>query len=81
MTVVSQRRSAPAVLDLPAEPLVELGADDRVAIRALLVEVLRAVVHARRGTIVEHPEALLDDVTLERRFVAEIGMIFSSVSE
>jgi hypothetical protein len=58
---------------LRREPLVELRADDRVAVVRRLVVVVAAVMRADEARVVEHPHALLDDVALQRRVVAEIG--------
>ncbi len=59
------------LLDLAGEPFVELGADDGVAVRPFLVEIVGAVMQADMRPIVHHPEALLDDVALERGVLAE----------
>ena len=54
------------------EPAVELRADDGVAVALLLVEVVVAVMHAGMGGVRHQPEALLDQVALQRRLVAEV---------
>jgi hypothetical protein len=58
---------------LAREPLVELGADDGVAVVGRLVVVVAAVVGADEAVVVHHPDALLDDVALQRGILAEVG--------
>ena len=57
---------------LGREPFVELRADDGVAVGALLVEIVGAIVQPDMGAVVHHPEALLDQMTFERRILAEV---------
>ncbi len=59
-------------LHLARKPFVELGANDGVAVGALLVEVLGAVVQPDMGLVVHHPETLLDQMTLQRRVFPEV---------
>ena len=59
-------------LHLAGEPFVELRADDGVAVRLLFVEVVRAIMQPGMRLLVHHPEPLLDQMTLERRILAEI---------
>ena len=59
--------------DLAREPLVELRADDRVAVGARLVEGVGAIMDAGVGVLAHHPEALLDQMPFERRILTEVG--------
>ena len=54
------------------EPFVELRANDRVAVRALLVKFVGSIVQPSVGVVVHHPEALLDQMALQWRVFAEI---------
>jgi hypothetical protein len=58
---------------LARKPLVELRADDRVAVGPRLVEGVRAIMHAGMGVLAHHPEPLFDQMALERRVLAEVG--------
>jgi hypothetical protein len=60
-------------LHLRREPLVELGADDGVAVVGGLVVVVGAEVGADEGFVVQYPHALLDDVALQGGVVPEVG--------
>jgi hypothetical protein len=65
-------RQRAGVLHFLREPLVELRANDRVAVVRRRIECLRAVGRSDVGIVVEHPHALLDQMALERRIVAKI---------
>ena len=67
----AEQRAA-GLADPPAEPLVELRAEYGVAIGPLFVEVLGTVMHPHVRGIVKHPEALLDNVPLQRSVFAEV---------
>ena len=56
----------------PGEPAVELRADDGVAVGLFLVEVVVPVMHAGMGGVGHQPEALFDQMALQRRLDAEI---------
>ena len=60
------------ILHFFRKPFVELCANDRVTIIGRRIECLRAVGGSDIGIVVEHPHALLDQMTLERRVVAKI---------
>ena len=57
---------------LGGEPAIELGANDGVAVRPLLVEVVGAIMQPGVGLVVHDPEPLLDQMALQRRVFAEV---------
>src|SRR3954464_9307544 len=59
--------------DLLVEPPVELGADDRVAVRLFAVEAVGPVIGADIAVVAQQPDALFDDMPLQRSILAEVG--------
>ncbi|MGY4327533.1 hypothetical protein ACVWWG_001950 [Bradyrhizobium sp. LB7.2] len=68
---LAQHRGA-GLADLLGEPFIELGADDGVAVRLLLVEIIGAIVNPGVRTLVHDPKALLDEMPFKRCIFSEI---------